>query len=462
MNRSEGRLGPRLELRQGQSLVMTPQLRQSIQLLQFSSQDLAAFVEQELERNPLLERDEPVAPSDGENAGLGFALARARSVQKGFAEPLRGIEDVPDNPRSLREHLGEQLRLSFSDPADRLIGAHLIALLDQAGRLTADLSLLAVALGTEVTRVESVRQTMTRFDPAGLFCRDLAECLGAQLAERNRLDPAMRTLLANLELLARRDYRRLMRICGVDAEDLQDMIAEIRSLDPKPASRFDAAPVQPLVPDVLMRRSEEGSWVLELNPDTMPRVLVNRSLHPRLALRSGQAERRFVAERLQSANWLVKALQQRYETILKVAGEIVSQQDGFFRHGVGSLRPLTLRDVASALDLHESTVSRVTSNKSIATPRGTFELKYFFTPALGGTSGETHSAEAVRQRIRAIVQAEAEDAILSDEAIAAALHAEGVEISRRTVAKYREALRIPGSAQRRREKMVSLSIMAVE
>jgi len=455
-------IGPRLELRQGQTLVMTPQLRQAIQLLQYSNQELASFVDQELERNPFLERDEtPVAPeADAELPNAGLAFFRGRGGSHGFAEDTRGIDDIAAEPRSLRDHLGEQLRLSFDDPADRLIGAHLIALLDPAGRLTAQPAALAAALGTEIARVEAVRAKMQRFDPVGLFCRDLAECLAVQLAERNRLDPAMQALLQNLDLLARRDLRRLMRLCGVDAEDLNDMIAEIRALDPKPGSRFDPVAAQPLVPDVLMRRAPDGDWVLELNPDTMPRVLVNRAFHPRVALRGRSEERSFLAERLQSANWLVKSLQQRAETILKVAAEIVAQQDGFFRHGVGHLRPLTLRDVADAVSLHESTISRVTANKSIATPRGVFELKYFFTAALSGTSGESHSAEAVRHRIRALINAEPAGAVLSDEAIAAALRAESVAISRRTVAKYREALRIPGSAQRRREKSLPALLAA--
>jgi len=429
---------------------MTPQLRQAIKLLQYSNLEVTAFVEHELEQNPLLERDEtaeldaPAAP----------AFRSTRGSSHSFTEDARGVDDLAAGPRSLREHLGEQLRLGFAAPVDRLIGAHLIALLDPAGRLTAEPAALAAALGTDTARVEAVRAKMKRFDPPGMFCRDLAECLAAQLAERNRLDPAMQALLDNLELLAKRDLRRLMRLCGVDAEDLNQMIAEIRCLDPKPGSAFDALPPQPLVPDVIMRRAPDGTWVLELNPETMPRLLVNRAFNPRIALRRRSQDQRFLAERLQSANWLVKSLQQRAETILKVAAEIVRRQDGFLRHGVGHLRPLTLRDIAAEVQMHESTISRVTSNKSIATPRGTFELKYFFTTALSGFSGESHSAEAVRQRIRTLVQAERTDEILSDDAIVAALRNEGVDIARRTVAKYREALRIPSSAQRRREKAV--------
>jgi RNA polymerase sigma-54 factor len=333
-----------------------------------------------------------------------------------------------------------------------LIGAHLIALLCPAGRLTADPAAIADAMAVTLEHVERVRTRMMRFDPVGLFARDLRECLAAQLAERDRLDPAMAALLDNLDLLARRDLRRLTAVCGVDTEDLTDMIAEIRSLDPKPAASYDSAPVQLVIPDILMRPSLDDTWVIELNPDTMPRLLVNERFFARVAPRARKEDRLFMAEQLASANWLVRSLQQRAQTILKVAAEIIRQQDGFMRRGVAHLRPLILRDIAEAVEMHESTVSRVTANKYIATPRGTLELKYFFTTAIPGTDGESHSAEAVRYRIRSMIDAEAADDILSDDAIVTALRDEGVDIARRTVAKYREALRIPNSVQRRREK----------
>ncbi len=494
-------IGPRLDLRQSQSLVMTPQLRQAIKLLQFSNLEVSAFVEDELERNPLLERAEeadlpsperpapdqlPIRPAEaivdtvdqtrsetlpdgsaqpldfdaselydgGPGDGMGDGVASGRGGGGDFDPDARSIEAIAEGPRSLREHLGEQLRLSFPDPVDRLIGAHLIALLCPAGRLTAQPAAIAQALGTDVARIEAVRARMMRFDPAGLFALTLAECLAAQLAERNRLDPAMQALLDNLDLLAQRDIRRLTFLCGVDADDIADMTAEIRRLDPKPGAGFDAIPLSPVVPDVLMRRSADSSWLLELNPETVPRVLVNQSFYARVVPRSGKEERGFIAERLQTANWLVKSLQQRAQTILKVASEIVRQQDGFFRHGVAHLRPLILRDIAEAVEMHESTVSRVTSNKYIATPRGTFELKYFFTTAIAGTSGEFHSAEAVRHRIRSMIGAEEPANVLSDDAVVAVLRREGVDIARRTVAKYREALGIPSSVQRKREKAV--------
>jgi RNA polymerase sigma-54 factor len=483
---------------------MTPQLRQAIKLLQYSNIEVAAFVEEELERNPLLERDErddgppperaaidqlperlngamdasemahsdilptsQAAPLDADDAdhfdrggpsdGDHWAPAgrESRGGAHDFSADDRGIEDMAETRRSLREHLGEQLRLSFHDPVDRIVGAHLIALLCPAGRLTADPAAIAAAMNLPLDRVEAVRARMLRFDPVGLFARDLKECLAAQLAERNRLDPAMAALLDNLDLLARREMRRLATLCGVDAEDLADMVTELRALDPKPAAGYDSAPPQPLVPDVLMRPANDGGFLLELNPETMPRVLINQGFYARVATRADKADRSFLAERLQTANWLVKSLQQRAQTILKVAAEIVRQQDGFFQLGVGHLRPLILRDIAEAVEMHESTVSRVTANKYIATPRGTFELKYFFTTAIAGTDGESHSAEAVRHRIRGLIGAETTDAILSDDAIVAALRREGVDIARRTVAKYREALRIPSSVQRKREKAAS-------
>ena len=475
---------------------MTPQLRQAIKLLQFSNMEAAAFVEEELERNPLLERDERAdlagperpapdqmvvvgpGPEDVADAvgsaslpaespldspdhaetydpgGAGDGVMTGRGGGAGFEDDDRTIDDYAAPASTLREHLSEQLRLSFHDPAERLIGAALIALLEPSGRLSVDIASVATAMGADPAQVEAVRQRMMRFDPTGMFAGSLKECLEVQLAEKNRLDPAMQALLDNLELLARRDLKRLMAVCGVDANDVSDMIAEIRRLDPKPGASFDAAPPQPVVPDVLMRADPQGGWLLELNPETMPRVLVNQGFSAKALVRASREDRAFLTEKLQTANWLVKSLQQRAQTILKVASEIVRQQDAFFRYGVRHLRPLILRDIAEAVEMHESTVSRVTASKYIATPRGIYELKYFFTTAIAGTDGASHSAEAVRHRIKGMVDAEPPDAILSDDAIVLILRREGVDIARRTVAKYREALRIPSSVQRKREKAI--------
>ena len=493
-------LGPRLDLRQSQSLVMTPQLRQAIKLLQSSNVEVTAFVEEELERNPLLERDEraeprtaaderlPEAPPAdhldshaaatsgsmpaegaspldadwsnvydpeiGGGGSLGAGVGRGGAAD--FGDELAGIEEFANARASLREHLGEQIRLSFHDPRERLIAAQMLAMVDAAGRLPVTDAAIAAAMGCEDATVASVRARMQRLDPVGMFAQSLRECLAVQLADRNRLDPCMEALLDNLEMLARRDQRGLMRVCGVDAEDLAEMIAELKRLDPKPGANWDEAPPPAVVPDVIMRRLENGEWALELNPETMPRVLVNRGFHARAVVGArNKDDKAFLADRLQSATWLVKSLEQRANTILKVAAEIVRRQDAFFRHGVAHLRPLILRDVAEAVSMHESTVSRVTANKHLATPRGIFELKYFFTTAISGTAGsDSHSAEAIRFRIREMIAAEHPDDVLSDDAVVERLRKEGVDIARRTVAKYREALRIPSSVQRKREKAV--------
>lgn len=487
-------IGPRLDLRHSQQLVMTPQLRQAIKLLQSSNVEVTAFVEEELERNPLLERDERTDP--GPDAGRSTdplpvqaaapdAAAAASSdvlpsdsaapldaewdnvydsgnppVGRGgradFDDDLSGIDAMAAPEKNLREHIGEQVRLTFDTPRDRMIAANLLALVDAAGRLAIPDATIAAALGCDEAVVTAVRRRMQRFDPVGMFCADLRECLMVQLQDRNRFDPAMDALLDNLDMLARRDLRGLQRACGVDAEDIAEMVAELRRLDPKPGASFDAPPALTLIPDVLMRRGPANDWIVELNPETLPRVLINRGFHARAVVGArSRDEKSWVAERFQTASWLVKSLEQRANTILKVSAEIVRRQDGFFRHGVAHLRPLILRDVAEEVGMHESTVSRVTSNKAIATPRGTFELKYFFTTAIAGTmGGESVSAEAVRHRIKAMVEAEAPADILSDDAIVERLRTEGVDIARRTVAKYRDALRIPSSVQRKREKAV--------
>ena len=514
-------LSPRLDLRQTQGLVMTPQLQQAIKLLQMSNLDLGAYVEQELERNPLLERDERPAfeapatrdeprsdaaaavivdpragetasgpapldqdyNTDRDEAGAGDMVAGANpggsdgdggggggldglGLSAGpwgggggsdFRTDDRSLEDTLSQATGLREHLEQQMALDLADPVDRAIGAHLLTQLDPCGYLATTVEDSAATLGMAPDRVARVLARLQAFDPPGVFARSLRECLALQLADRDRLDPAMEALLDHLDLLARRDMAALRAVCGVDAEDLREMIAELRALDPKPALRFEGDPIQTVVPDVVMRPHPDGGWLIELNPDTLPRVLINRRYLARVgaAGRDDRAARAFLSEHLQNANWLVKALDQRANTILKVAGEIMRRQDAFLAQGIQGLRPLILRDVADVIGMHESTVSRVTSNKFIATPRGLFELKYFFTQAIGSTSagGEAHSAEAVRARIKALIDAEPPRKVLSDDRIVTLLQAEGVDIARRTVAKYREAMRIPSSVQRRREKM---------
>ncbi|PWC56740.1 RNA polymerase factor sigma-54 [Azospirillum sp. TSO22-1] len=510
-------LSQRLDLRQAQTLVMTPQLQQAIKLLQLSNVELSEFVDREIEQNPLLERDdgerpaaeaaesrpEPdVDPREAEAAALppdgrtrdtvemtssetmgsasdapldtdfenDYADDRFSDGADGSADVYgqwnerggRGFEDDDGNfearlsgDKSLRDHLIEQLNVDLPDPADRLIGLALIDTLDEAGWLSADLEALAEQLGTTPEHVERVLAAVQRFDPPGIFARSLKECLAIQLREKNRLDPAMQAMLDNLELLAARNLNALIKVCGVDAEDISDMLAEIRKLNPKPALAFDHTPAQLVTPDILMRANPGGGWIIDLNPDTLPRVLVNQRYFSRVSgTAKTKADKEYITERFHSANWLVKSLHQRATTILKVATEIVRQQDAFFIHGVSHLRPLILRDIAEAIGMHESTVSRVTTNKFMATPRGVFELKYFFTSAIQGADGAAaHSAEAVRHRIKVMIDAEPADDVLSDDKIVEILQKEGIDIARRTVAKYREAMRIPSSVQRRRAKM---------
>lgn len=504
-------LSQRLEFRQTQALVMTPQLMQAIKLLQLSSLDLAAYVETELEKNPLLERgadddaplpgaepeaareasfDAPDAAQDWMNAdletsrssieqGLGTELenvfpddggekaAPAEALPpaysewsgsgSGSADGDYNLEAFVSAETTLAEHLAEQMALAIGDPTRRMIAQYLIDMVDETGYLSGDLESVAEKLGCSSADVEAVLAILQTLDPPGVFARNLTECLALQLKERNRFDPAMQALVENLPLLAKRDLAALRRICGVDDEDLLDMIAEIRNLNPKPGLAFGSTLVQPIVPDVFVRAAPDGTWQVELNSDTLPKVLISQKYHTQVSKTArSDKDKTYLADCLQTATWLVRALDQRAKTILKVSSEIVRQQDGFFVKGVQHLRPLNLKTVADAIGMHESTVSRVTANKYMATSRGIFELKYFFTSSIASADGgEAHSAEAVRHRIRSLIDAECPSDVLSDDTIVDKLRGAGIDIARRTVAKYREAMRIPSSVQRRREKQAA-------
>ncbi|HZP70149.1 MAG TPA: RNA polymerase factor sigma-54 [Pseudolabrys sp.] len=509
-------LSQRLEFRQAQALVMTPQLLQAIKLLQLSSLDLAAYVEGELERNPLLERageDETVsspgevqAAGDAHDAaserdggssapdwidaeletsrssieqGLGTELenvfpddgaekvAPARDFQPGAYSEWPGTTSVAGEDYNLEafvsaettlaDHLAEQLTLAISNPAGRMIGQYLIDMVDEAGYLTGDVDTVAEKLGAQRSDVELVLAVLQTFDPPGVCARNLTECLAIQLKDRDRYDPAMQILVKHLDLVAKRDLAALRRLCGVSEEDLAEMIAEIRMLNPKPGLTFGSTMVQPIIPDVFVRPAPDGTWQVELNSDTLPKVLINQRYYAQVSgTTRNEKEKAYLADCLQTATWLVRALDQRAKTILKVSSEIVRQQDGFFAKGVQYLRPLNLKAVADAIGMHESTVSRVTANKFMATNRGIFELKYFFTSAIAAADGgEAHSAEAVRHRIRQLIDGESAENVLSDDTIVDKLREAGIDIARRTVAKYREAMRIPSSVQRRREKQAT-------
>jgi RNA polymerase sigma-54 factor len=498
-------LSLRLDLRQSQTLVMTPQLQQAIKLLQLPNLELAAYVTQELEQNPLLEPAEGTddgAPSSeddpesdtraaeltgrlvmdageapGSSAGStdegwadpqrdhppgslaldGFApIGRGGSLD--FAEPGLDLEARLSQPRGLRDHLVEQLHLDLPAGPERLIGLHLIDLVDDAGYLRESLEEVAARLGCPLAAVEAVLERLQQFDPPGVLARSLKECLALQLREANRLDPAMAALLEHLELVVEGDLSRLARVCAVGDEDLCEMIAEIKALYPKPGLAYAAEPMTAVVPDILVHRTSDG-WRVELNATTLPRVLINHSYYVELARRAtDKPAKAYLSERLQSANWLLKALDQRARTLLKVANAVIEHQLSFLEHGVQHLRPLLLRDIAAITDLHESTVSRATADKHVATPRGNFPFRYFFSNALPGVAGGAdHAAEAIRQQIKAMIERENPARVLSDDQIVEALQRAGVAIARRTVAKYREALAIPSSVRRRRAKAMGLA-----
>jgi RNA polymerase sigma-54 factor len=495
-------LSPRLEIRQGQSLVITPQLQQAIKLLQLSNLELDSFVEGELERNPLLAREEgepepdrqtePASGASEVDAGPGGAAEADLDVRHddlyadaspgdratGDAAPAADVGGAVDwskasrgggsfetdgdnfeatltRDKTLHEHLRDQLSALRIVGADYAIAATLIDSVDEGGYLRIELAEVADRLGCALATVEGVLTRLQGFEPTGVFARSAPECLALQLKERNRFDPAMAALLDNLVLLARRDMATLKRVCGVDDEDLKEMISELKALTPRPGAAFGSEPLQPVVPDVFVREDGAGYWRVDLNSDTLPRLLVDQHYHARVAaVARSDAEKTFVADCLAQANWLVKSLDQRARTILKVSSEIVRQQDGFLAFGVEHLRPLNLKTVADAIGMHESTVSRVTSNKYVATPRGVFELKFFFTSSIASVDGgEAHSAESVRHKIRTLIDSERDtgERVLSDDRIVEILKETGVDIARRTVAKYREAMRIPSSVERRRQ-----------
>jgi RNA polymerase sigma-54 factor len=487
-------LGARLEIRQGQGLVITPQLQQAIKLLQMSNLELEAFVEAELERNPLLQRDErdaePDAPASeaGDGASEVVADAEARAeLDTTHDEASPGERATGDAPEAadaggavdwsragsggsfdsddgdfesrmtrditLAEHLQQQVAQSGLASADTAIAMVLIDAVDEGGYLRAEVEEIAGRLGCDAERVERVLGVVQGFDPVGVAARDVRECLMIQLKDRNRYDPAIAALLDNLPLLAKRDLPALRRLCGVDHDDLREMIAEVRGLTPRPGAAFGGEPATPVAPEVIVREGPGGLWHVELNSDTLPRVLLDQRYHARVSAQArSDQEKTFVSDCLVQASWLTKSLDQRARTILKVSSEIVRQQDAFLVHGVEHLRPLNLKTVAEAIGMHESTVSRVTSNKYVATPRGIFELKFFFTSSIASSEGgEAHSAESVRHKIRQLIESEStEDSVHSDDALVEILKAAGVDIARRTVAKYREALRLPSSVERRR------------
>lgn len=468
---------------------MTPQLQQAIKLLALSNLELEAYLAEALEGNPLLDTASADGDGAGDERGEEAGAAAPEAAGEGpDAEPTLASDagsdlDVDFDERfhhdsasdsvglsgsgeavdfdsfagaegTLYDHLLAQVGERF-DGIEAMVAEQIVALIDEAGYLRADLADLAQRLGVPLALVEAVLAGVQGFDPSGVGARDLAECVAIQAREADRYDPAMATMIAHLDLVAKGAFPQLKRICGVDDEDLADMIRELRGYDPKPGLRFGGGAAQAVVPDLFVQRTAQG-WAVEVNSGTLPRLLVNRRYYSELARGAAAKSKAWLSEQLAGANWLVRALDQRQRTIVKVASEIVRQQEGFFLHGVAHMRPLTLRQVAEAIGMHESTVSRVTSNKYLSCARGLFELKYFFSSGIAATDGDgAVSAEAIKSRIRALIEAEDAKAILSDETIAQKLAAEGHAVARRTVVKYREAMGYGSSVQRRRQKALA-------
>ena len=479
-------LTPRLDLRQTQSLVMTPQLQQAIKLLALSNLEIETFVGEALESNPLLDIGEvrrEQGESDGEatpvdhDAAPDFDGEGALDIDPAALDPEAGPADsgdwsgaatagplgedaLPDlenrsrnDGPTLAEHLSAQIGMAARDEREAMVAARIVGELDEAGYLHADLRDIAEEMGTPLAEAERALDLVQSLDPPGVGARSLSECLALQAKDADRYDPCMARLIDHLDLVAAGEIARLKRLCAVDDEDFADMLAELRGYDPKPGCRFGGGGGAAVVPDVLLTPDEEGGWHIRLNEASLPRLVVNRDYY--VELKGGardKASRAWLDEQLGEADWLIRALDQRQRTILKTSAEVVKRQDGFFREGVSAMRPLTLREVAEAIDMHESTVSRVTSNKYLSCPRGTFELKYFFSSGVGAADGEGASSEAIKSRIKALIDAEDAKKILSDQKLADMLKDEGFDLARRTVAKYREAIGLGSSAQRRRQK----------
>jgi RNA polymerase sigma-54 factor len=469
---------------------MTQQLQQAIKLLALSNLEIEAVIAEELAKNPLLDArpgegasgesvivrqdsefgDEAADPTGSDELIARLGGADDSPVDMDWREAAlevdsfadvgggSGSEDAFDFDRleggetGLAEHLLGQLQ-GTGGTAGRLAEA-IVRELEETGYLETQLRLIAEECEATLNEAEEALALVQSLDPPGVAARSLEECIALQAKAADRYDPAMARLIANLDLLAKGRMADLRRICGVDEEDLSDMVRELRAYDPKPGCRFVSKEPEAITPDLFIRRSK-GGWLVELNNAALPKVLVNRRYYAEL--KAGPQDKKskaWLSECLAEANWLVKALDQRARTIVKVATEIVKQQQGFFEQGVSALKPLTLAKVAEAIEMHESTVSRVTSNKYLACDRGMFELKYFFGSGVASESGEGAAAEAVKAAIKTLINDESE--ILSDDAIAALLKDRGMDVARRTVVKYREAMGIGSSIQRRRQrKMVA-------
>ncbi|MFV0627519.1 MAG: RNA polymerase factor sigma-54 [Alphaproteobacteria bacterium] len=488
-------IAPRLEIKQTQSLLMTPQLRQAINLLQMSNLELNDLITQELENNPFLEREEDVVNNleidnqtiddygdetsqseaiesyeidtdydnqtddfgsdrEGYEENADYAWDNQSKSQNAFAdEDYDFFEKKLKDEKTLLSFLQEQIQINFYKPYEKLIASHLVEFLDDAGYFRGNLRELSQKMKVSEEVLDDILYVLKTFEPSGIFSQSLAECLEIQLKDKNLLDKPMQKLLQNLELLAEGKGKELLKICELeDEKKLLNMIREIKALNPKPTAEYNFETTTYIIPDVFVKRGKYGEYALELNSMSLPKVLINQSYKSYVDSPNKETGK-YVKSQISSASFLVKALHQRATTILKVSEEIVKNQYDFFEKGVQHLKPMLLKDIAEAAEIHESTVSRVTTNKYMHTPRGIFELKYFFSSAAGTFNGdENTSTTAIKYKIKELIDTEKTDKILSDDNLVELLAQRGIKIARRTIAKYRESLNIPTSAERKRIK----------
>jgi len=439
------------EVRQTQSLKISQQALQSIRILQMTTRELREFLHGEAERNPMLDVQFPEA---GQSSSSEAQSPAPTSSGLSRAGSLPGIAETEAYPITLRDHLHSQAMLTFDRAETRTIAAEIVGSIEPDGYLRRPTAEIARHLGLAEHGVLDVLARIQEFDPCGVGARDLAECLRLQLAEHGELCARNISLLTNLSLLAKYDFDALARICGCGREDVLNMIERLKKLNPAPGRQFDTSPTQLSMPDVILTQRDDGDFRVELNPDILPKALFDRDYYSLIQLRArDKTDRKFITDCMRNATWLVQNLDKRAHTILLVTTEIVAQQRDFFLHGANHLKPMCLKDIADAVGVHQSTVSRAISNKHLNSPRGLIALKFFFSKAIATSNGTFDlSSEVVRNRIKSLIEAEAPTAVLSDDAIVKTLDRAGVTIARRTVAKYRMMLRIPSSAMRKRMK----------
>jgi len=488
-------LAQQIKMRQSQSLVMTPQLQQAIKLLQMTNLELCQFLENQQSENPFLEidtklnnqekkigeqsadikettsvisddikngnvvSDDPSSNQDYENRfetdlnerpKLDSPSSNSKNVASDDFDDY--ISSLANRPETLKEHVMKQISLEIKDPTERLIASFLADNIEPTGWLSTDTQVIADETNCPISQVLRVLKKVQKFEPSGIFARNLSECLKIQLEEKSLLTEGMDLLLDNLDLLAKGELKELIKITNFNQDEISKSIVTIRSLNPKPGEAYFFDETIQNAPDVIVSKSNKG-WVVELNKSTLPAVIIDEDYISKMnSTKNNESSTSFIADSIASARWLKRSVEQRNNTTLTIASAIIAQQEDFLEHGFSHLKPMVLRDIANNVGMHESTVSRVTTGLTMETPRGCFAMKYFFSVSLNSAeNGETHAATAVREAIKKLILEEPSKKPLSDEAIASIMKKDGIDLARRTVAKYREIMKIPSSAQRRRQ-----------